>query len=289
LLLISNQASGSSDEQSVARVARELEALGPVETLRPGSEEELDRQVAAEVRSGDLTVVAGGDGTLNRAINALKDRLEEVVIAVVPMGTGNDFARTLGMPADPVEAAAAVVRGRSLEVDVARATGEGEDRLFLNACMGGFPVEVDEAVDDSTKRRLGPLAFWVGGLKAAADLPRFSVSLNGMHLEDCLAVGIGSGKTAGGGIEVFPQAHPSDGKLDACGLSAPNISSALRLAAKVRVGEHNELDGVRTLRSERIDVTSTPQLEFNLDGELVGLGTPARFEIAGRVRMRVPD
>ncbi|MDQ3953367.1 MAG: YegS/Rv2252/BmrU family lipid kinase, partial [Actinomycetota bacterium] len=236
-------------------------------------------------RDAEVVVVAGGDGTLNHAVNALADRLDEVRFALVPLGTGNDFARTLGVPDDPAEAARLVAGGGIRSFDLGRASGGGVSRLFVNACMGGFPVHVDEAIDEETKRVLGPLAFWVGGAKAATGLRRSTIRIDGIEVPDCVAAGVGNGRTCGGGIAVWPDADPADGSLDGCALGAPNAAAAIRLLLKVRAGEHAGLDGVGTVRGPRIEIDADPPIELNVDGELVGLTTPATFEIAGRLSM----
>ena len=266
-----------------------FEDLGEAVHLQPPSLDSFDQDVKSAARDKDLVVVAGGDGTLNCTLNALHDVLDEVTLALVPLGTGNDFARALDLPEDPVEAAAGALHGTEREVDYCRASGGGKERLFLNACMGGFPVEVNESIDEDTKRRLGPLAFWVGGVKAAVRLPRFRVRIDGEVLEDVVAVGLGNGKSAGGGIPVFPRADVSDGALECSAMQVGGVVEGLRLASSIRSGDHPSLDNVWAHRGSRIEVSSDPPLEFNVDGDLLGLTTPALFEVAGRVRLRVPD
>jgi diacylglycerol kinase (ATP) len=288
VLLISNSASGASDPDAIALVERALGRLGPVSRLSPNSVDTFDREVAAAAVASNIVVVAGGDGTFNRALNALRDRLGDVALGLVPMGTGNDLARTLGLPRDAGSAARVVVAENERAVDVWRARGAGVDRLFINACMGGFPVEVNEAIDDDLKRKFGPLAFWVGGAKAASDLTRYDVTIGGREVPDCVAAGVGNGRTCGGGIKMWPEADPSDGLLEACALGADGVADALKLAATVKSGGHVRLEEVVTLRDERIEVTSAPAIAFNIDGELVGLESPVVFERAGTARVRAP-
>ena len=287
ILLLSNESSGSSDSQVVESIAQELSALGSVSSLVPGSLESFDEEVSGAARDVDLLVVAGGDGTINCAVNALRDDFGSVTLALVPMGTGNDLARTLEVSRAPLEAARAVVAGKARSINVWRARSRGVDRLFINACMGGFPVEVNEAIDEDLKRKVGPLAFVIGGAKGAAEMSRYRVTIDGKQLDDCIAAGVGNGQTCGGGVRVWPQADPSDGLLDACVLSAEGMGDALKLAATVRSGRHTGLEEVATLRAERVEISSEPQMEFNLDGELVGLVTPVTFEGAGTITMRV--
>jgi diacylglycerol kinase (ATP) len=288
VLMVSNAASGGADDEVLDGVRKELQTLGEVEHLQAGSKESFESDVRAGARPRDTVVVAGGDGTLNCVVNALADSLSEYTFAVVPMGTGNDFARTLGMPADPVEGAAAIGKGRETEVDYGIASGAGVERVFMNACMGGFPIEVDKAIEGTIKKRFGPLAFWVGGIKAATDFSRFDVNVSGTRVADCVAVGIGNGRTAGGGIEVWPGADPADGALDVCVITASNIAQALRAATKARSGEHVKLENVHEYRGSEFSVDSESGLEFNVDGEVLGLETPATFSVGGKIKVRIP-
>ena len=288
-LLISNAQSGGSDEETVATIGSILGGFGDVEPISPTSLGSFYDEVGQAGRRSDLIVVAGGDGTFNSMINALKDDLAGRSFGLVPMGTGNDLAGTLGLPEDPIEAARGLVGGRERALDVSRASGAGADRLFVNACMGGFPVDVNEAIEGGDlKRRLGPLAFWVGGAKALTNLTRFTAKVNDIEVENCVAVGVGNGKTCGGGIEVWPDADPADGRLDACALPVTGPAEAVKLAAKVRDGKHLDIEGVATTRGSRIEISANEDIEFNVDGELVDLSAPTVFEIVGALTMRVP-
>jgi diacylglycerol kinase (ATP) len=288
VLVVSNSGAGSSDSRMLESIHSELGRLGPVSLVSPESLDSFAEEVTAAATGTDLVVVAGGDGTFNCALNALESRLDELVLGLVPMGTGNDLARTLGLPKDPLEAARALVSGGERDIDIWRATAPDVSRLFVNACMGGFPVEVNEAIDDDLKRRLGPFAFWVGGAKAAADPTRYTVTMAGRTATDCVAAGVGNGRTCGGGIEVWPEADPSDGLLDGCMLSAAGVAEAVKLVATVKQGRHVGLEEVETMRERVIEVDSQPPMEFNVDGELVELRTPVLFQRAGTATVRVP-
>lgn len=148
---------------------------------------------------------------------------------------------------------------------------------------------MNEAVDQDTKARLGPLAFWLGGAKVAADLPRTTVTLSGVEVRDCIAAGVGNGKTSGGGVALWPDADPDDGLLDGCALAAPNIAAAAKLAARLKAGTHEGLDEVATTIGRTVTIESDPPIEINVDGELVGLMTPASFEVAGSLRFKAPN
>ena len=280
--LVFNARAGRDDSGARARVVNELERLGEVTIVMPESVDSFAGEVNAAAEAADTVVAAGGDGTVSLLVNALRDRLDHVALGVIPMGTGNDFARSLGLPDTPEEGAAVVAHGRPRPVDVGRISGQGGSRLFVNSSLGGFPVHVDREIDDEVKKKLGPLAFWIAGAKAATTLERSTVTVNGRAVRECVAVGIGNGRSAGGGIEMWPEARVDDGLLDACVLPASNVREAARLAVKVRDGEHVDIEGVVTVRDRRIDVDCDGVIEFNVDGELAGIRAPATFEIVGR-------
>jgi diacylglycerol kinase (ATP) len=282
-----NPSSGGADDELESDICTALKSAGQVSVIKP-EKDTFDDEVRTAARDADVVVAAGGDGTLNWTLNALGDSLDRTVLGLIPLGTGNDLARTLGLSEDPVEVAHGLSSGTRRRLDVGRARGPGVDRLFVNACMGGFPVDVNEAIDEDTKKKLGPLAFWFGGAKALRELTKSTVTVNGTRVTDCVAAGVGNGRTCGGGMEVWPQARPDDHELDACVLSASGIADAIALAAKVKRATHLELESVTATRASEIRFESEPPLEFNVDGELVGLRTPATFEIVSSVAFAVP-
>ncbi|HJR45837.1 MAG TPA: diacylglycerol kinase family protein [Actinomycetota bacterium] len=289
VLLVGNPAAGGSEKQDRGEIVDALASLGTVEVVEPSSAERFGEEVAAAAVDAELVVAAGGDGTFNCTINALQRRLSELVFALLPMGTGNDLARTIGLGDDPVAVARGLVDGTERGLDVGHASGSGAERLFVNACMGGFPVQVNEALDDDEKERLGAAAFIWGGAKALNDLERTTVSLDDRRVPDCVAVGVGNGKTCGGGIAVWPDADPGDGRLEGCALPAGGPGALVKLAAKLKLGDHRTIDGVTVSSGPSISIDSDPPIELNVDGELIGLKTPARFEVVNRTRLLVPN
>ncbi len=288
VLVIANAASGGAAKHDRDEIVAALRPLGDVALLEPSSLERFDSEVQANAVGRELVVAAGGDGTFNCTINALQRRLDDLRFALIPMGTGNDLARTLELPDDPIEVARGLAAGSERVLDVAKATGVGAERFFVNACMGGFPVQVNRAMDEDEKEKLGAAAFIWGGVKALADLERSTVRLNDTAVRDCVAVGVGNGKTCGGGIEVWPDADPGDGSLEACALGAEGPAALAKLAAKLKIGDHRTLEGVRIDSGSSIRIDSDPQIELNVDGELIGLKTPATFEVVAQTRFVLP-
>jgi diacylglycerol kinase (ATP) len=285
VLVVLNAGSGSADDVTPDQLAAALKPLGDVLFASPGKDD-FAGELRRAVEGVELVVAAGGDGTVSRTVDALGDRLADLSFGVVPMGTGNDFARTLGIPEDPLEAARAVAFRGEREIDVWRASGAGAERLFVNACVGGFPVEVDERVGDREKKILGPLAYLTAGARTVASMDRFTVRLDGSEVADCLAVGVGNGRSVGGGIPLFPRADPGDGRLEACALSASGTVDVAKLGLAVRTGEHLDLEGVVATSGAHIRIETDPPIELNVDGDLVGLKTPVDFHRAGTARFR---
>lgn len=288
VLLITNPASGGAAKHDRDEIVEALRAIGGVDIVQPGSLEAFGSEVDRAARGRDLVVTAGGDGTFNCTVNALFARLEELALGLLPMGTGNDLARTLGLGTDPVEVARALKEAAARPLDVGRASGAGAERFFVNACMGGFPVQVDDALEEGEKERLGAAAFIWGGAKALADLERSTVRLDGREVLDCVAAGVGNGKSAGGGIEIWPDAEPGDGLLDGCALPARGPGELMKLGAALKLGDHRDSPGVTTTRGASIAIDSDPPIEVNVDGELIGLKTPATFEVAASARILIP-
>lgn len=279
-----NPRAAGAEAKRLDQVVAVLRGVGRVERLVA---QEPAFVPPGRVRAGDSVVVVGGDGSLHHAVNWLADRLEDVTFALVPLGTGNDLARSLGLPLEPVEATRALEGAKVRRIDIGIAKAAAGARLFVNGCLGGFPVAVDEAIDESLKRSFGSFAFLLGGVRALRELEWARVTAGERTVDDCVAFGIGNGRTAGGGVRVWPGADLGDGLLDVCVLGgARNL--AARLGAAVREGRHGELDGVVTLRAREIDVESDPPMAFNLDGEMAGFSTPATFAIAGQIRMLAP-
>jgi len=286
-LIVVNPSSGGSKDLPLDDL---VTTAGPgASVVSPRSPRSFRAEVTAAARGADRVVVAGGDGTFNNALNAFDNRLDSIRWGLIPAGTGNDLARTLGLPEDPMSALEVALGDRTIEIDVGIARGQGIERLFINACMGGFPVRVDQKTNEEMKERFGPFAFWIAGARAAGRLERTRVAVNGRELEDCVAVGVGNGKTAGGGIEVFPQADPSDGVLDACAVAIPRPASAAKLIPRLLRGSHEGIDEVATERASTVVVESDPPIELNVDGDLVGLKTPVTFEVASRLTIAVPE
>jgi diacylglycerol kinase family enzyme len=119
-------------------------------------------------------------------------------------------------------------------------------------------------------------------------MDRFDARIDGHPVEGCLAVGVGNGRSVGGGILLFPRADPADARLEACAVAASGTVDTAKLGLAVRKGEHLELDGVYATSAERVRIETDPVIELNVDGDLVGLRTPVEFRRAGVATFLAP-
>lgn len=227
----------------------------------------------------DLVIAAGGDGTVHAVVNGLMSADEgggpRPTLAVVPLGTANDLARTLGLPDDPVEALKLMERGPRHPLDLIRirVDGASESRWAVNAVTGGVTAKAEGELLDEAKDTWGPLAYLRTGLGALPDLSeyRILVRIDDRDTEeaDLLSFVVANGRFAGGGIPVAADARPDDGLLDVTlipGLPVPELASVATAILRGRVPDHED---VRVVSARRVHLGARPPVWLSLDGELV--------------------
>lgn len=257
-------------------VAAALEAKGVrvlVETF--GSADEVAADIRRRAPEVDAVVVCGGDGTLNAALPGILE--SGLPLGVAPCGTANDFARTIGLPADPVAAMAAIVAGKRKRIDVGVVNGHH----FLNVASIGLSVDLTRALCKERKRVWGRLAYAMAAIGVGLRARPFSatiVSSKGTVRVATYQIAVGNGRFYGGGMVVEETATADDGTLDLYSLEARNL---WRLAAMLRCfakGAHGAWSDVRSERGVDFEVQTRKPRSVNADGELVAK-TPARFSI----------
>jgi diacylglycerol kinase (ATP) len=247
----------------------------------------LDRVLAD---GHDLVVVGGGDGTVSCAAGRVAGT--NVVLGVLPLGTANDFARTLEIPNNLAEACATVAEGKVVDIDLGRANGEP----FLNVASVGLSVAVTEALSPRLKRYIGPLSYSIATLLAYTRHKPFRARLefpDGDHepleLGDLLQVAVGNGRHYGGGNTVSPTAGIDDHLLDIYAILAGPLREHVSIARLLKDGSFIEHDRVHHLTSRSVRVVTEPPLPVNLDGE-IATTTPAEFTVQrNAVHVLVPQ
>lgn len=271
LLVVTNASAGSADDERVGAALTVLEEHADVRVESCADPAELDGVLGS--RDGRTVVLVGGDGSVHTAVDRLLARGElspQDPLGLVPLGTGNDLARTLGIPLDPAEAATALLSATPRTLDLAVDDAGG---VVVNAVHLGVGAEAAERAS-ALKERLGKAAYAVGGVLAGAgadgwDL-RVEVDGEPLRLDDAvLMVGLAIGRTIGGGAELAPDAEPDDGLLDVVVATSTGPLARLGFGVAMRDGEHVDRDDVRTVRARTVTVTGE-SFPLNADGELSG-------------------
>ena len=286
--LVTNAASGrGTDGDRVAALLRAAGARVSVHVFDPeGAEDAVADAAAAAAAAGpDRLAVAGGDGSIGPV--AVHAAAADLPLAVIPTGTANDFARALELPLDLEEACAlAATETRERPIDLLRAG----DRPFLNAASAGLSVIAAHSARP-LKRRLGPLAYAVGALKAGftAKPLRCRVTADGAQLfagEAWQVIVAGTG-AFGGGSEL-DEADPSDRLVDVAVLEAGPRAKLVRRARGMRRGNLTAQPGVHHARGTTIELELPPRTPFNVDGEVCAVAPPRFCARGERVRVVCP-
>ncbi|MGH3334129.1 MAG: lipid kinase [Nocardioidaceae bacterium] len=227
----------------------------------------------------DLIVVGGGDGTVGCAAGLVAGT--EATLGVLPLGTANDFARTLQLPDDLDTACDTLAHGKVVDIDL----GHVDGRPFLNVASVGLSVGVTEALSPRLKRRLGPLAYPVATLRAYRRHEPFTARLEfpdgdrePIELADLLQVAVGNGRHYGGGNAVSPTAGIDDHVLDVYAIERGRLREHVSIARLLKDGSFIEHDRVHHVTTRRVRLVTEPALPVNLDGEIAAT-TPSLFEI----------
>lgn len=273
LLAIANSDAGTTDEQAISDVVSALQDFD-VTLVETSSPDDLASALKAHP-AVDGVVVLGGDGSLHAVVDALRTagRLADVVIGLVPLGTGNDFAATLELPDVPVEAAAVITAGQTRQIDLII---DGQDNVVVNAAHIGIGAEAAKAARP-WKKALGPVGYVIGAvLTGARGLmtpgARLAITVDGERLprrEPVIQVAVGNGTFVGGGTPLLPQADPSDGELDVAVSYTESPRRRIAYAWHVRRGDHHRRDDVVYLRGTEVSVRGD-KLACTSDGELTG-------------------
>jgi diacylglycerol kinase (ATP) len=204
----------------------------------------------------------GGDGTVHLAVQAAANRA--TAFGVIPVGTGNDFATEIGLPADPVAAAGvvadALTTGRTRAVDVARIDGpDGFTRRFVAVLGAGFDALVNERANGMKwpkGRRRYDLAIFAELVRLRPR--RYTITLDGGEPRslDAVLVAVGNTASYGGGMRMCPAAEVVDGELDVVIAGRVSRTLLLRLQPKVYKGTHVTHPVVTSLRARTVTIAA---------------------------------
>jgi diacylglycerol kinase (ATP) len=275
LLLVSNAAAGTNEEQAVISAVDVLMGHYDVEHVETSNPDELAE--ALDKAAERPVVVAGGDGSLHAVVNALDalDLLKETRLGLIPLGTGNDFARGVGIPLDPEEAARVVTEGDETPVDL---IVDDSGRVIINSVHLGVGADASRKAEKWKPRfgkvKLGKLGYVVGALNASVrpEYIRATVTVDDAELAPhghIAQVAIGNGSHVGGGTELIPGADPSSGHLVVILSRVAGPLARTLYLLRLRTGKHHLMREVIRVNGQQVEVEGE-KFYVSADGEIDG-------------------
>jgi len=241
---------------------------------------ETVREVMSEGSGYETLILGGGDGSVSSVVDFLAHR--HVTLGLLPLGTANDFARTLGIPSEVEAACDTIARGKVVDVDL----GLAGDNYFVNVASVGLGVGATEALTPWVKKNVGALAYPVAAIRAFLRHEPFSARLvfpDGDHEpvehERLLQVAVGNGRFYGGGMVVAPGSGIDDKRLDVYAITLGRHRDLFGVARYLKSGDFIRNESVSQYRTSRVRLETDPPLAVNIDGELVAR-TPQDFSVA---------
>lgn len=262
-------------------------------TSAPGDARRLAAKAVAD--GFDLIVAAGGDGTVNETLNGIGDvpgGFARARLGILPLGTINVFARELNIPLKIPQAWQVLLHGRELKVDLPWAeysvAGLRKKHYFVQLAGGGLDARAIELVSWSLKKRFGPLAYVLAGLRALGETkPRITAQAGDRTVAGELVL-IGNGRRYGGTFAVFPEAELTNGRLEVCGIPRMDWKTLFRCAPGLLLAGRLPEGAVQRFSSNRFTLTSPTPAAFELDGEWIGQ-LPVEFGVEPQaLRVAVP-
>ncbi len=303
LLVITNKDAGTADQETLGVALDILRTHTSVEVAATADPGELDGVLQ---RAGSRRiVVAGGDGSLHAVMSALhrRNQLRDTIVALLPLGTGNDFARSVGIPLEIEKAARIVVEGEVRPTDlIVDEVGE----IVVNNVHVGAGAEASRKGHGWKTRlgsigigrlNLGKLGYPIGAVQSAfagKGQLHLRVEVDGKVVNDLdrpvLMVAIGNGAHIGGGTEVTPHADPEDGQVDVMVSRATAPLAKLGYTIKMaRQGSHLERPDVDYYRGANVSV-SGEEFYCSADGEIYGPERQRTWHVeAAAYRFVLPD
>jgi len=277
--IVVNRNASRGDEDLAPALELLTQAFGPPSMLDVDAAAPLAERLEAACASGaERIVVAGGDGTIGSALDVLLETGKP--LGILPLGTANDFARTLGIPGDLAGAADAIARGRTERVDVGVVNG----RHFLNAAGIGFSTDLHRELPPWAKRTLGPLAYPLGVMRRWSRHRPFSVEIRGDNTrlaKHVIQVTVANGRYYGGGMLAEQNADIDDGLLDLIVVESSPWWRHLSSVIGLKRGVYPTRAPISTERRSRFEIRTRRPHRIATDGE-PRTSTPASFDVLRR-------
>jgi diacylglycerol kinase (ATP) len=280
--LIVNTRSRSGERaffQALDRLQELGVTLGPTYAVRdPVRLPETVRDILDDGSEYRVLILGGGDGSVSSVVDFLAHR--DVTLGLLPLGTANDFARTLEIPGDIEQACQTIAHGKVVDVDL----GLARDNYYVNVASTGLSVKVTQALSSRLKK-IGALAYPMAAIRAFFEHEPFSARLTfpdgdqePVEYGRLLHLAVGNGRFYGGGIVVAPEASIDDRRLDVLAIELGRPRTLLGVARYLKSADFIRMEGVHHHRTERVRLETDPELPINIDGEVV-TSTPQDFAV----------
>lgn len=263
----------------LAELSRLFPGIQVLESGAPGDATIL----AASAADAKLVVAVGGDGTVREVVAGLVGT--GTPFAVVPIGSGNDFLKTAGVPADPLEACRVAAHGTPRTIDAVRvlATGPGHESSHVYANAAGFGFDARVAQEAGRLPHLRGLPLYVAAVFRAVreyQCPLVRITIGNRRWEQrVLLVAANNGRFYGGGMKIAPEATPDDGLLEICVIDAVGRLTIFRSLPSFIRGTHTALKEVTMYRSARLELEFLEPVMAQLDGDLLLDSGLSRFRL----------
>lgn len=259
---------------------------------------DAERYVVEALDEGvDTLVAAGGDGTLSEVATALAHRAEDAdaqpTLALVPLGTANDFATAAGIPVEPGDALGLAAAEPAKTIDLLKVEAGDDVHWCANLASGGFGTEVTVETDEGLKKMLGGLAYLITGIARLGRIDPVAAELRGPDFAwsgEFIALGLGNGRQAGGGQALCPDACIDDGLIDLT--VVPTLTGEVAATARTLLtqGKREALERIAIrARLPWVELSAGEPVTLNLDGEPVQSRHFRITCVAARVRMHLPQ
>ena len=221
----------------------------------------------------ELLVAAGGDGTINEVVNGIAPLEKRPMLAIIPAGTTNDYARALRIPReDPLEAAKVILKGKAAQMDV----GQANDTYFINIAAGGSLSELTYSVPSKLKSMYGYLAYVVKGAEMLTRVAPMNLRVeydNGVFEGRSSMFFLALTNSVGGFEQIVPDAQLDDGKFTLLVVKTTKFAEILQLISEVLTGKHVDNPNLLYVKSENVTIKpldENAKVMINLDGEYGG-------------------
>lgn len=287
-----NPSAGSADVADDVR--EELAELPHVTILEPqGRDEAIEETIRAARDGASLVVAAGGDGTVNSVVAGLMQLEKRPAMGLLPLGSGNDLARSLEIPLEPAEALETLFSQAKRPLDVVEVTSSGGTRTYVNMLTGGNSGRYLHHMTPEIKKLWGPFCYLRGVIDVLRDLQVYQVELacddDPPERFEALNIFVANGRFSGGGLPVSPPAELDDGYVDIVVVRDGDAGDIAALTSQYVLADYLEHEMIEFRRARQLKITADPPLPLTADGDEIGEPPLSVSVLPNVLQVVVPD